>query len=316
MLKYILKRLLLMIPVILGVTILVFTIMYFTPGDTAAIIAGADATEAEINAVRENLGLSGGYAERLLSYIRQVFLHLDLGKSYITGVSVGAELMQRLPNTLILACSSIVISLLIGIPLGISAAVHHNSFGDYASMFIALFGVSAPGFWVALVLVQLLSVKLNLLPPFGIGGIRYWIMPIISTSLNGVATMARQSRSSMLDVMKSDYVIMARSKGVSEAKVIYQHALPNALIPIITIAGSNFGAQLAGGLVIERVFSIPGVGYYLVNAVGNRDYNAIQGGVLLLAIIFSLIMLATDLIMAFVDPRIRAQFASGGRRKK
>lgn len=316
MLKYILKRLLLMIPVILGVTILVFTIMYFTPGDTAAIIAGADATEAEINAVRENLGLSGGYAERLLSYIRQVFLHLDLGKSYITGVSVGAELMQRLPNTLILACSSIVISLLIGIPLGISAAVHHNSFGDYASMFIALFGVSAPGFWVALVLVQLLSVKLNLLPPFGIGGIRYWIMPIISTSLNGVATMARQSRSSMLDVMKSDYVIMARSKGVSEAKVIYQHALPNALIPIITIAGSNFGAQLAGGLVIERVFSIPGVGYYLVNAVCNRDYNAIQGGVLLLAIIFSLIMLATDLIMAFVDPRIRAQFASGGRRKK
>lgn len=315
MAKYILKRLLLMIPVILGVTILVCTIMYFTPGDAASQIAGEGATEAEIQAVRDNLGLEKEYLPRLLKYLERVFLHFDLGKSFTTGTDITQELMTRFPNTLILACSSIIISLLVGIPLGIMAAVNHNSIGDYLSMFIALFGVSAPGFWVALILVEIFARQLGWLPPFGVGGIEYWVLPIFSSCLNGVATMARQSRSSMLDVMRSDYVVMARSKGVSEAKVIFQHALPNALIPIITIAGSNFGAQLAGGLVIETIFSIPGVGYYLVKSVGNRDYNAIQGGVLLLAITFSVIMLLTDLIMALVDPRIRAQFSSGGRKR-
>lgn len=233
----------------------------------------------------------------------------------MTGSPIWSELKTRFPNTLRLACCSIFLSIIVGVPLGVSAAVHHNSVRDYSSMIVALIGVSAPGFWIALVLVLIFANKLGWLPPFGVGGWTYWVLPIFSNCLNGVATMARQSRSSMLEVMRSDYVMMARAKGVKENKVTYRHALPNALIPIITLAGSNFGSLLAGGLVIETVFSIPGVGYYLVNAVGNRDYNAVQGGVLMLAISFSLIMLLTDLIMAFVDPRIRAQFASGERRR-
>ncbi|MBQ9612040.1 MAG: ABC transporter permease [Lachnospiraceae bacterium] len=316
MLKYILKRILLMIPVILGVVILVFTLMQLTPGDPAQVILGPTATSEQINELRNEMGLNDPYIVQLGRYLYQVFLKGDFGTSYISNISITTELMQRFPKTLIFAVAGMVLSLGIGIPLGVNAAVKQNSLADYGSMTLALIGTSMPGFWFALVLILLFSAKLGWLPAYGTGGLKYWILPIASTAFAGITTMARQVRSGMLEVINSDYITMAKSKGVSKKNVIYRHALPNALIPVITVAGMSFGSSLGGTLIAETIFSIPGVGVYIVNAVNNRDYPVVQGGVILLAVAFSLIMLACDLLMAAIDPRIKAQITGGKKRGK
>ena len=315
MTKFIVKRLLWMIPVVLGVTIFLFTLLYFVPGDPAAVILGANATEVELEAKRDELGLNATYVERLTRYTIDVFLRFDFGKSYITNTSITADMMRRLPRTMLLAVACILLSIVVGVPLGINAAVHQNGFADRACMFLALLGVSMPAFWVGLMLVLLFSLRLNWLPPSGIGGLQYYILPAIANSFAGIATQARQTRSSMLEVIRSDYITTARSKGLVERKVIYKHALPNALIPVITVAGSSFGRMLGGTLVIETVFSIPGIGSYMIGAVNNRDYPVVMGSVIFLAISFSMVMLLVDLIYAYVDPRIKAQYMSGTKRK-
>lgn len=314
--RYVLKRLLMLIPVILGVTIVIFTLMYFVPGDPATAILGSGAEPWEYEELREKMGLNDPYIVRLLSYLKQVYIDFDLGNSYLTGVSITQELMGRLPRTLTLGFISVLVSVFVGIPLGVNAAVHQGTVGDWMPMTIALFGISMPGFWLALMLVLIFSVNLGWLPPYGMGGIEYWILPILSGSFHGIANLARQTRSSMLEVLSSDYVTMARAKGMPERSVIYKHALPNALIPIITILGTTLARIFGTGMLTETIFSIPGVGYYMVKAVNNRDYPAVQGSVLVLAIVFSVVMLLTDLVMAAVDPRIKAQFASRGGEKK
>jgi peptide/nickel transport system permease protein len=200
------------------------------------------------------------------------------------------------------------LQIVIGIPLGVTAAVHHNGFADRLCMFIALLGVSIPSFWLGLMLVRLFALNLGILPAYGVGGIQYFIMPCICNSFAGIATQARQTRSSMLDVIRSDYISTARAKGVSERDVIYKHALPNALIPVITVLGNGLANIFGGAVVIETVFSIPGIGMYMTSAIGNRDYPVVRGCVVLLAIVFSFVVLLVDLVYAFVDPRIRAQF--------
>ncbi|MBR1585567.1 MAG: ABC transporter permease [Clostridia bacterium] len=312
--KFILKRLLWMIPTVLGVCVLVFTIMYFAPGDPTGIILGPNATDAQINALRDSLGLNDPFFVRLWNYLKSVFFHLDFGTSYTTGVSVVKELAERLPRTLMLGIISIAVSIVLGIPIGIYAATHQNKASDYISMAIALLGSAVPGFWFALVLVIVFAYQLNWFPAYGMGSWIYWVLPIISNSFAAVGLQARQARSSMLEVIRSDYITMARSKGVPHWKVIYKHALPNALIPLITTAGSQFANSLAGGLLVEKIFSIPGVGNYLVAAVNNRDYPVVQGSIIIIAVSFSIIMLLTDLVMAAVDPNIKSQFASGGRK--
>ena len=305
-----------MIPVILGVTILVFTLMQLAPGDPAEVILGSTATAAEKNELREQLGLNDAYIVQLGRYLNKVFLHLDFGTSYISNISIASELMKRFPYTLIFAVSGMVLSLIIGIPLGVSAAVHQNSVFDYGSMTLALIGTSLPGFWFALVLILLFNAQLHWLPAYGVDGIQYWILPIVSTAFAGVTTMARQMRSGMLEVIHADYITMAKAKGVKRKSVIYRHALPNALIPVITVASMSFGTSLGGTLIAETIFSIPGVGVYIVNAVNNRDYPVVQGGVILLAIAFSIIMLLTDLLIAAVDPRVKAEMSGGKKRKR
>ena len=305
-----------MIPVILGVTILVFTIMYFVPGDPAYTMLPFNATEAEYQYLREQLGLNDPYIVRLGRYLYQVFIQFDLGVSYTTSVPIAAELGERIPRTLILGISSMAVAIGLGIPLGVFAAVNQNKLGDRITMVIAILGVSMPGFWLALMLVVLFSVKLGWLPAYGLGGIKYWILPILSGCFASMADMARQTRSSMLEVIKSDYIVMARSKGLSERSVIYKHALPNALIPIITVIGMHLAMLLGGGMVTETIFSIPGVGYYMIKAVSLRDYPVVQGSILLLAAFFSTVMLLTDLAMAFIDPRIKAQFARTKKSRK
>lgn len=313
--RYILKRLLWMIPVVLGVTILIFSLMYIVPGDPALIVGGEGLTEAEYNEVREDLGLNDPFIVQLGRYMYNLFIKFDFGESYTTGKSITAELMMRLPYTLIVGFSGMILSLAIGIPLGVIAAVYRNGWGDRISMIIALLGVSLPQFWTALLLVILFAVKLGWLPAQGIDTWTCYIMPAVALSFGGIAGQARQSRSSMLEVIRADYVTTARSKGLTEREVIVNHALPNALMPIITLAGSQLAHIFGGQVALETIFSIPGIGSYLVNAINKRDYPVIQGSVILLAIVFSMVMLLVDLVYGFVDPRIKAQFAGGGKKR-
>lgn len=314
--RYIIKRLLWMIPIIVGVTFLIFTIMYNVPGDPAAMILGDSATEEELEAKREELGLNDSYVTRLIDYMESVFLHFDFGKSYLTGRSIGADLLSRLPRTMLMCAACIGIAMVIGIPLGVNAAVHHGGAWDTISMVLALVGVSMPTFWVALLLILIFSLNLGWLPSVGYTEPIHYILPCIANSFSSMAMQARQTRSSMLEVIRSDFVTTARAKGLSQSKVIFGHALPNALIPVLTVAGSNFGKMLGGTVVIETIFSIPGIGGYMITGVHGRDYPVVMGSVIFLAIMFSLIMLLVDLLYAMVDPRIRSQYFSKKKVKK
>lgn len=310
--KFIIRRLLLMIPVILGVVLLIFIIMSFTPGDPAAIILGSNATTEDILAMREELGLNQPLLVRYFQYIKGIVTEFDFGNSYSNGTPVRTEILNRFGYTVRVALISTLISLVLGIPLGVSAAVNRGNWKDDAAMTISLLGISVPSFWLGLMMAILFALKLGWLPASGVGGIEYYILPCLSVSFGGIAQMARQTRSSMLEVIRSDYIVTARAKGASERAVTYKHALRNALIPIVTQAGGSFGLLLGGALINETIFAIPGLGSYMVTAIKGRDYPAVQGAVVLVAIAFGLVMLAVDILYAFIDPRIRAQYKKGG----
>lgn len=303
-----------MIFVVLGVTFLIFTILYFTPGDPARMILGADATDAEVLALRTEMGLDDPFLVRFFSYVKQVFIDFDLGTSYVNNRSVSSEILSRFPKTFEVAILSVVFAVVIGIPLGIMAAVNQYTWKDNASMVVALLGVSMPHFWVGLMLSLLFALKLGWLPASGFGGIEHLIMPCLSIGLGGAGGIARQTRSSMLEVIRQDYIVTARAKGLKERTVIYVHALRNALIPIITQVGNMLGVQLGGAIVVESVFSIPGLGSYMVSGIKSRDYPAVQGSVLFVSIVFGLVMLLVDIMYAFADPRIKAQYQRKKRR--
>jgi len=313
--KFIFKRLLAMIPVLLMVAVLIFTILYFVPGDPAQIMLGSTATKYELEQMREQLGLTRPFLVQLGDFLYQTFIKFDLGKSYLTGAPVGAEIAARLPRTLILGVASMVLAFGIGIPLGITAAIHQNGWGDRISMIIALLGVSIPTFWLALMFVLLFALKLRWFPSSGIGGFKYYVLPTVSLCFGGLATQARQSRSSMLEVIRADYVVTARAKGLSEREVIMKHALPNALNPIITLAGNNLAVIFGGSIVIENVFSFPGIGQYMITAINQRDYPIVRGCVVMLAVVFAVIMLLVDIAYAFNDPRIKARYENSSRKK-
>ncbi|MCC8052041.1 MAG: ABC transporter permease [Clostridiales bacterium] len=306
--KYILKRLGMMVFVVLGVAIVIFSIMYLVPGDPAQIILGTSATPEQLENLRESMGLDRPYIVQLGMFLRDTFIKLDLGTSYMTKTSIAAEIVQRFPRTLTLAVWSMLVSVIVGLPLGIIAAIHQGKWQDNLSILISMLGISIPGFWLALMMVLLFSVKLGWLPAYGIGGWKYYVMPVLANSVGSIAMNARQTRSAMLDVIRSDYITTARAKGVSERNVIYKHALPNALIPIITLLGTGFGSSLGGTVIVESVFVMPGIGNYMTSAITNLDYPVVRGSVVVLAIAFSFIMLAVDLIYAYVDPRIKAEY--------
>lgn len=297
-----------MIPVVLLVAVTIFTIMYFTPGDPASLILGTGATTEDILALREQMGLNDPFFVQLGTFLYNTFIRFDLGESYFSGVPIATELAKRFPNTLFLALAAAVTETVIGIPLGMAAARHRGKFIDYVCMLIALIGVSAPAFWIGLQLMILFSLNLGWLPVYGVDKWQGWILPIFVSSLRGIAQLARQSRSSMLGVIHSDYITTARAKGLSERTLLTRYALPNALIPVIQTLGNNFGMTLGGTVVIENVFSVSGMGQYLVTAITNRDYAVIRCTVVILAIAFSIVMLLVDLAFAFVDPRIKAQY--------
>lgn len=315
MAKYVFKRILWMIPIILLVAVLVFTLLYFCPGDPCDLLLTEDATEEQRMALRHELGLDQGYFKRLSDFLSNTFIHFDLGTSYISKTDIAAEIRVRLPRTMLLGLLSMLIGVGVGVPLGIVAALKQNTGFDRGCMAFALFGVSMPSFWLALLLVLLFSVKLEWLPAYGIGSIKHYILPTLASCMAGIATQARQSRSSMLEVIRSDYVTTARSKGLSSMRVVLRHELPNALLPIITVAGSQFMVMFGGSLVIEQVFSIPGMGSLFSTSVMNRDYPVVLAGAVFMSIVSSVVMLLIDLLYAAADPRIKAQYAGSSRKK-
>lgn len=311
MLKYIVKRIFFLIPVVLCVALLIFVIMSFTPGDPAVIILGENATAEQVAALHEKLGLNDPLLVRFWDYITGIITRFDFGTSYINGREVKQEIFDRFGYTLKIALFSMVFSLGIGIPLGIIAALNHNTWKDSISMMFALLGLSMPTFWFGLVLSIVFALNLRWLPPSGIGSIKHYIMPCLSVSMPGIAGMARQTRSSLLEVIRADFVTTARAKGQTKRVITFRHALRNALIPVVTQAGAIFGLLMCGTLVAETVFTIPGLGTYMVTAIKSRDYPAIQGAVIMVSIAFSIVMLLVDLIYAVIDPRIRSQFSKG-----
>ncbi|MCW3138375.1 MAG: ABC transporter permease [Methanophagales archaeon] len=308
MLKYVLKRLLLVFVVVLGVTVVTFSAMHFAPGDPAEIIAvaryGEDLTQGEIEWVRATEGLDAPVYIQYLRWLEHV-LHLDLGKSQITHEDVLEEILTRFPATLVLAISSLILSLLIALPTGIISAIRKNTIVDNACMTGALLGVSMPNFWLGLLLIWLFSLSLGLLPSFGYGGIKHLILPTITLGTSMAAITTRLTRSSMLDVLNQDYIVMAKAKGLDARTILLKHALKNAMLPVITFVGLQLGFLLGGAVIVETIFAWPGIGKLLVDSIYARDFALVQGCVLFIAVIFALSNLAVDIIYAYLDPRIR-----------
>jgi len=308
MLRYIMKRILWLVPILLGVSFIVFTIMYLSPGDPVTLILGEGASEEAYEALRIQMGLDRSFIEQFFSYIRRVVFDLDLGRSYVSNRVVLDEILVRLPNTIRLASWSILFATLIGVPLGVISATRPYSKLDNAVMFISLMGVSMPTFWQALLLIILFTSTLGWLPATGFTTWQQMIMPVAALATSSMGMIARITRSSMMDVLDQDYIRTSQAKGVPDGRVIFQHALKNALIPVVTVIGLQFGALLGGAVLTETIFSINGLGTMMVNAIRTRDSMVVQGGVLFIAFIFTLVNLCVDILYAYIDPRIRSQY--------
>lgn len=305
--KYVLKRILLLIPVLLGVSLLVFAIMSLTPGDPAQLILGENAPKEAVLKLREEMGLNDPFFMQYFRFVKMQIMG-DFGRSYTTGREVFGEIFARFPNTLILAVIGIIISVCIGIPIGIISATRQYSFLDSFSMVIALLGVSMPVFWLGLMLILTFSVKLGWLPSGGFDGLKSIILPAVTLGVGSAAIITRMTRSSMLEVIRQDYIRTARAKGVAEKVVINKHALKNALIPIITVVGLQFGHLLGGAVLTESVYSWPGVGRLMVDAIRQKDTPTVLAAVVFLAAAFSVVNLLVDILYAYVDPRIKSQY--------
>lgn len=301
-----------LIPVTILTSFIVFFIINLAPGDVVAQLTGGDATPEEVAEIRADLGLDQPIIVRYLKYLSGL-VRGDLGKSYLNGRSVFDAYMEKLPATLKLALASIFVSIVISIPLGISSAVHHGSIRDNVGMVAALLGLSMPNFWLGLLLIIAFSLNLGWLPSGGAEGFQSIILPAITVGTGLTAMLTRTTRSSMLDVIRQDYLRMARAKGVPEKVVIRKHALRNALIPVITVIGTQLGSCLGGAILTETVFAWPGVGRLILDAVNSRDIPMVTGCIILKTITISIILLIVDLLYAVVDPRIRAQYAKGGK---
>ncbi len=309
MAKYILKRLLLMIPVLIGVAFVVFTLMYITPGDPAKVILGDSATAEAVEQFREEMGLNDPFLVRFFNYVKNIVIHFDFGTSYQTKKDVLTEILARFPNTVKLAAFSALVAVVLGVVLGVISAVKQYSLFDNLASAIGLLGVAMPNFWLGMMLVLIFSVKLRWLPASGTYGPQYWILPAITLGFISAANIMRTTRSQMLEVIRQDYIDTARSKGQSEFVIIMRHALHNAMIPIITVVGIQFGQMLGGSVLVETVFSISGVGRYMIDAIKARDYPVVQGTVLFLSACFSFVNLAVDILYCYIDPKMKTMYA-------
>ena len=304
--RRVLARLIAGVPALLVVTLLVFAIVRLIPGDPARILAGDFATDQVVSELRERWQLDRPWPIQYLTYLRGL-LRGDLGRSTATSLPVAADLRERFVRTLELAAAATVIGVLVGGIAGVLGATQRASAIDYLATVVALVGVSTPIFWSGLILILLFSVRLEWLPAGGTGGLAHLVLPALSLGLFGAGVIARQTRSSMLEVLGEEFVRTARSKGLAERAVIYKHALRNALIPIVTVVGDQFARLLGGAILTETVFSWPGIGRYLIEAIAMRDYPVIQAIILVFAACFFVVNLLVDISYGLVDPRVRAE---------
>ncbi len=325
MFKYIVRRVLQLIPVIIGISILVFMLVHLAPGDPIRLLLGEDATPEDYARLQRIYGFDKPLHIQYLTWAGNA-LQGDFGVSIRQGAPVTMLIRSRLPATMELAFFSVLFAVIFGVPLGVLAAIKRGSVIDLSSMVFALLGVSMPGFWLGLVLLTYVALNVGWIPMFGRGGsvfygfgqlfttfsadalyqgFRYIMLPAISIGTAMMAIITRLTRSSLLEIMGKDYIRTARAKGLAERVVVFKHGLRNALLPVVTVVGIQFGAMLGGAVITETVFAWPGVGRLIVNAISQRDFPIIQGGVLMLAIIFTLVNLAVDLSYAFLNPRIR-----------
>ena len=309
MLKYTLQRILLLIPILIGVSFIIFTIMSLKPGDPALIILGGEASSPQaLQKVREDLGLNKPFVIRYLNYMKGA-VHGDLGVSYRNGSNVMDEILARFPVTLKLAIFSMLLVSLLGVPIGILSAIKQYSLIDMISVVAALLLAAMPSFWIGLMLILLFSVKLGMLPATGSSTIVNYILPSITLAAVNMAVVTRMTRSTMLEVVRQDYVRTARGKGANGTRIIINHCLKNAMIPVLTTVAIQFGKLIGGAVLVETVFAMPGLGTLLVDAIRMNDIPLIMGSVMCLAIVFTVINLIIDLLYAFIDPRIKAQYA-------
>ena len=313
--RYIIKRVLMLIPIVVGVSFIVFFMMDMAEGNALDLI-GLDYSEEKLAEMYHQYGYDRSVFYRYYLYVKNL-TRGSLGASIIYKRDVLDLYLQRLPATLKLAGASVLVAVVLSIPLGIRAATHHGSLTDNASMVLALVGLSMPNYWLGLMLAVLFAQKLHWLPSSGdLNGIWSLILPAITVGTGLMATMTRTTRSSMLDVIRQDYLRTARAKGVPERRVINVHALRNALIPIITVVGTEMGKALGGAVVTENVFAWPGVGRLIIEAVNQRDTATVTGCIILTAVMVSIVQLIVDILYAFADPRLRAEYSTGGKSKK
>jgi peptide/nickel transport system permease protein len=315
MAKYIVKRLLLMIPVLIGVSFIVFGIMSFTPGDPASAILGTSATKEQIAKLNNELGMNDPFLVRYLRYVGGA-IHGDFGTSYRTRKAVFGEIFSRFGTTFRIDVFAIWLAVLIGVPIGVISAVKQYSGVDFVSTIMAMFFASVPQFWLAMMFVMVFSLKLGLLPSTFTGTItlKHYIMPVITLAMATAASILRLTRSNMLETIRQDYVRTARAKGASERKVIYKHALRNALLPVITVVGNEFGYLLGGTVIVEAIFGIPGLGSLTITSIRAKDIPQTTACILFLSLLNVVIVLVVDILYAYIDPRIKAKYVGGVKR--
>lgn len=308
MFRYVIRRILLLIPVLLGVMFCIFTLLYFTPGDPARMILGDFATEEAIKEFRDREGLNDPFFVRFFTYVKKAVTEGDIGRSYVSKISVAEELMNKFSSTIKLAALAMSIAIVIGIPCGIFSAIRQYTLFDTVTLILAMIGLSMPVFWLGLLLIILFSVRLGWFPASGFDTFRAMVLPSVALSAQSISRITRMTRSSMLEVIRADYIRTARAKGQKESVVIWVHALHNALIPVVTLCGLQFGSLLGGAMLTESIFAVPGIGRLMVDSIRSRDYPIVQGGVLFIAVTYSIINLLVDILYAYIDPRIKAQY--------
>lgn len=313
MTTYIIKRILMLVPILFGVSLLVYSILYLSPGDPATLVLGEQATAAQIAAKQEEMGLNDPFIIQYFNYMKGYVVG-DFGISFKTGRPVSEEIFAVFPNTVLLTVSAMTIALLIAIPTGIVAATKQYSVLDNVSTIFALLGVSMPNFWLGLMLIAFVAINVDGIPTSQMNTnsvgelLMSLILPAITLGTGGAAIIMRMTRSSMLEVIRQDYIRTARAKGVTEKKVIRKHALSNALIPIVTVVGLQFGFLLGGAVLTETVFAWPGMGKYMVDAIKTRDIPVVLAAVIFMAVVFTVVNLFVDILYAFLDPRIKAKY--------
>ncbi len=316
MIRYIIKRLLQMIPVLLGVMIIVFTLSYMMPGDPVLNQMPDNYTQEQYDEVQHELGLDQPYIVRLGQYIWGVVTRFDLGTSYMTNRAVTASIAERLWITVRLGVLGVCLSVILGIPFGVISAIKQKTAADYTITILAVFLASIPGFWLALEGIVIFSIKLGVLPASGLSTPLHYVLPVLASGMQSLAGITRMTRSSMLEVIRQDYIRTARAKGLREMTIVRKHALKNALIPVITMVGGQVSMIIGGNVIIETIFNIPGLGSLMVTGINNRDYPTIMGITLVIAIFVCCMNLLVDLAYAAIDPRIKAKFSGGNKRRK